>query len=336
MSINSTDSGSNTEIIKIISRYARQTATEEEEKTLLAWIEESEENKRFFANIMANFSLHETISTKDLQKDSGEMLLRLNTRIDAEEENLAEKKTKSRYLKFFLGAAAAAAVVFAVFFFRASSFSWFSNENMSTAFNDTGDIELVNLDDGTKVWLKPGSEIDYNVLGKKGKRFVQMCGEAYFDVAKNPECPFIIKTSNIGIRVLGTAFSVKTFQTGSEVVLERGSVRILSPKGAGMVTMSPNQKALFNASTGDIKIEPVYASSFITQQYNLIAMYDATIPEIIRSVERRFDVSIGYEYDGSGKMYNVCFLKTDSLGTVMSIIEYMTGIRMEVKTKTSD
>ena len=201
---------------------------------------------------------------------------------------------------------------------------------MEVVQNTTADVKPLTLDDGSKVWLKPHSLISYNVSGVQSKRILKLQGEAYFDIARDEQRPFTVQTANIGIRVLGTAFTVISAESRTEVVLERGSIRILSPKGESMVTLSPNQKATFKSTTGDINIEPVYAASYITQQYNLIAMYDATLSQIINNIQSRFGVTIKYEPDNSGKQYNLSYLRTDSLETVMSIVEYMTGVKYQI------
>ncbi|HEX3935519.1 MAG TPA: FecR family protein, partial [Puia sp.] len=67
------------------------------------------------------------------------------------------------------------------------------------------------LPDGTHVWLNAGSRITYNKNFGASAREVDLSGEAFFDVAHNPASPFIIHTSRIDIKVLGTSFNVKSY-----------------------------------------------------------------------------------------------------------------------------
>jgi len=320
---------SSTDIIRIISGYVKHSATREEERILLEWLRKSDENKRFFTTLMANMSLHDAIADRNLSTDSEQMLSRLNARIDAEEGSGSRKKFIGINWRYAVGAIAAA-VVICFFLFKGGKNSIFDRAPMEVAANTTSEVKPVSLDDGSKVWLKPNSRISYNVTGMNGKRLVKLEGNAYFDVARDENRPFTVQTENISVRVLGTAFTVESNGDGAEVVLERGSVRILSPEGTNMVTLSPNQKATYKSASGDINIEPVYASSIVTQKYNLIAMYDVTLPKMISSVEARFGVTIQYQPETTDKLYNISFLRTDSLGTVMAIIEYMTGIKYHI------
>lgn len=331
MSENNQENNFSAEIVRIISRYAKHIATEDEQKTLLEWLKSSDENKRFFTNLMANMSLHDAISDRNLRDDSDNMLTRLNSRIDAEEGTSGNFRKFKFAWKYAVGIAAA--LLLGVFLLKDSKLPVFNRMPMEVVQNTTSEVEPLTLDDGSKVWLKPHSMISYNVSGVESKRIVKLQGEAYFDVARDEQRPFTVQTRNIGVRVLGTAFTVISAENRAEVVLERGSVRILSPKGESMVTLSPNQKATFNSTTGDISIKPVYAASYVTQQYNLIAMYDATLSQIINNIQNRFGVTIKYEPDNSGKQYNLSYLRTDSLETVMSIVEYMTGVKYKVINK---
>lgn len=328
MSENNQGNNFSAEIVRIISRYSKHISTEDEQRILLEWLKSSDENKRFFTNFMANMSLHEAISDRNLRDDSEKMLSRLNSRIDAEERTSGNLWKLKFGWKFAVGVAAA--LLIGVFLLKNSKLPIFNRIPMEVVQNTTADVKPLTLDDGSKVWLKPHSLISYNVSGVQSKRILKLQGEAYFDIARDEQRPFTVQTANIGIRVLGTAFTVISAESRTEVVLERGSIRILSPKGESMVTLSPNQKATFKSTTGDINIEPVYAASYITQQYNLIAMYDATLSQIINNIQSRFGVTIKYEPDNSGKQYNLSYLRTDSLETVMSIVEYMTGVKYQI------
>ena len=82
------------------------------------------------------------------------------------------------------------------------------NSEVSTRYGSKTNLVLP---DGTKVWLNAGSKLNYDKNYGNAIREVSLTGEAYFDVVKNPEKPFIIHASKIDIKVLGTAFNVKSY-----------------------------------------------------------------------------------------------------------------------------
>jgi transmembrane sensor len=103
------------------------------------------------------------------------------------------------------------------------------------------------LPDSTQVWLNAGSKLSYNKSYGNGLREVSLSGEAYFDVVKNPAHPFIIHTSSIDIKVLGTAFNVKSFpgEKNTETSLIRGSIEVtFKNRPAEKIILKPNEKLI--------------------------------------------------------------------------------------------
>ena len=140
------------------------------------------------------------------------------------------------------------------------------------------------------------------------------------------------KTENLSVRVLGTAFNVRAHAADplTEVVLERGSVRLQTPEGYNLVRLHPNQRAVFDAAKDDIEVEEIYAEHFVTERYNLVAMKNATIGEIIARIESNYGVRIRIADPDNRKRYDINYLRTNSLEEVIDIVEFMTGQRCEV------
>jgi ferric-dicitrate binding protein FerR (iron transport regulator) len=109
------------------------------------------------------------------------------------------------------------------------------------------------LPDGTQVWLNSDSKLIYNSSFDDSLREVTLDGEAYFDVVKDVKRPFIVHTSGINIRVLGTAFNVKSYaqEATIEATLVRGLIEVEKynePKSS-RILLHPNEKLIFNKPT---------------------------------------------------------------------------------------
>ncbi len=101
------------------------------------------------------------------------------------------------------------------------------------------------LADGTQVWLNSGSKLSYNKNNSNGQREVSLTGEAYFDVFKDPVHPFIIHTGRINIKVLGTAFNVRSYpgEKNIETSLIRGRVEVtIKDRPSESIILKPNEK----------------------------------------------------------------------------------------------
>ncbi len=122
------------------------------------------------------------------------------------------------------------------------------------AVNKTAEIATKNgsntqlkLPDGSFVWLNAGSKLNYGKINETGVREVYLTGEAFFDVVKNPQRPFIIHTSSIDIKVLGTKFNVKAYPDDKtvETSLIRGSVEVtVKNRPEEKYLLKPNQKLI--------------------------------------------------------------------------------------------
>lgn len=102
------------------------------------------------------------------------------------------------------------------------------------------------LPDGSTVWLNAGSKISYPSNFSGLSREVTLQGEAYFDVVKQPDRPFIVHAEDINITVLGTAFNVKSYAEDNtvETTLIRGLVQITraNTQAQEPILLQPNQK----------------------------------------------------------------------------------------------
>ena len=101
------------------------------------------------------------------------------------------------------------------------------------------------LPDGSTVWLNAGSKLTYNKNFNTATREVELSGEAYFDVKKDEHHPFIIHTSAMHIKVLGTAFNVKSYpgDKSSETSLIRGSIEVtMNNRPQEKIILHPSEK----------------------------------------------------------------------------------------------
>lgn len=314
------------EIVDLIIKQIRRSATEEEKEKLLSWLQKSEENRRFYSLFAANYNLHDTLTSETLSRDTESMIARLNARIDAAPPSLFSRKS------WRMGglALAFAALVLAVIMVIRPGVKAPQAIPMQELANQTSETIHLVLEDGTRVYLAPGASLSYNVTTLPESREVRLSGDAYFDVMRNEDKPFFVRTGNIGVKVLGTAFSVSSSPDVSQVVLERGMVRLISPEGASMVTLNPNQKATFRTMTGDVMVEPVYATAFVTDKYSLMAISDATLPQILARLSSVYKKKVHGRGGNLDKRYNLAFLKSDTLEDVLSMLEYMTGAEFEI------
>lgn len=162
-----------------------------------------------------------------------------------------------------------------------------------------GNQSRIVLSDSTVVWLNAGSSISYPTMFKDKTREVFLSGEAYFEVAKNPEKAFIVKTPELDIRVLGTQFNVSAYEEDNVVqtVLKEGSVDVIRQGRLFFqdhVVLKPNQMASFDKTTNNTKIKSVDAEYYTLWTKGLISFEEIDLNRVIKQLERFYNISINF------------------------------------------
>jgi len=121
-----------------------------------------------------------------------------------------------------------------------------AEQAISSIVTKNGNRTKIVLPDGSQVWLNAGSNLDYNnSVFNKDLREVTLNGEAYFDVTKNADKPFIIHTKKMDVKVIGTAFNIRSYgdEKTAEASLIRGSIEVsLKDRKDQKFILKPNEK----------------------------------------------------------------------------------------------
>jgi ferric-dicitrate binding protein FerR (iron transport regulator) len=201
------------------------------------------------------------------------------------------------------------------------------------------------LPDGSKVWLNAASSIRYPTTFAGDERKVELTGEAYFEVAKDPKKPFHVKTPTQDIEVLGTHFNVNAYEDegATKTTLLEGKVRLVSGEWAAgsrkadmrSVILNPGQQAIaainINAPihvTDDIDLDQIMAWK------NGWFEFDNTdIKTIMRQISRWYDVDIRYETKTNNETYGGRISRNLNLSSILKMLEtYGVHYRLEGKT----
>lgn len=115
---------------------------------------------------------------------------------------------------------------------------------MITASSTDGKVKEIVLPDGSKVWLNQSATLRYPREFSNTERDVFLDGEAYFEVTKNRQCPFIVKSEAMRIKVLGTTFNFKCDKSHklAEATLIEGEIEVKGNNEEGMIILSPDKK----------------------------------------------------------------------------------------------
>lgn len=189
-----------------------------------------------------------------------------------------------------------------------------------------GNQSKLTLADNTVVWLNAGSRLVYPTAFKGKTREVLLFGEAYFEVAKNPEKPFIVKTSDAQIKVLGTQFNVSAYAEDKviQTVLKEGSVEFIS-NDAGFfdepIVMKPNQMVSFVKTNKETSVSSVDANYYTLWTKGLLSFDEVDFDKILKKVERYYNISVDFS-ETSLRTMRISG-KLDLKGTREEVLEYL-------------
>lgn len=228
----------NTPYNEIVKSFTRE-ATPEELKQIETWVNASVENKVIYKQLLKIWKLDKAFH---FETDTVVSWQKLQNAI--EQKKYSQRKTIR--FKQWLPYAAAIALILTIgaFFFTPSK----TIEYLSVTILDA-QREVV-LPDGTKVHLNKYSEFSYPKTFDEEQRNVRLKGEAFFEVAKNPLQPFVIKTLQTTTKVLGTSFNLRAYpQENKEIInVATGKVAFSSLQTQEKVLLVANQKGVYDKS----------------------------------------------------------------------------------------
>lgn len=209
-------------------------------------------------------------------------------------------------------------------------------ENIVIKENPSGQKSKIYLPDGSTVSLNAGSSIQFIEGFTDSIRWIRLSGEAFFDVAKNPDVPFVVYTNDLAITAMGTSFNVSAFthKEVQEIALSTGKVKIeCQDADQAKCTPSylkPGDLATFSNQTGRINLSKFRGSDPFCWIDGRIVFHGATFDEVIDVLGRWYNVE--FEVEGVLKQewnYSTS-IENEVLENVLKNLEFSENIECEL------
>lgn len=195
-----------------------------------------------------------------------------------------------------------------------------------------GQYQII-LPDGTKVWLNASSSLHFPTAFTGKQRRVELTGEAYFEVAKNKQLPFIAAINNTEIEVLGTHFNIMGYDDEQAIrtTLLEGSVKVIANAKEATGTASPVSRVLAPGQQASVPLQSNRSSAIQVQTVlveesiawkNGVFLFNKTdIPTIMRQVSRWYDVEIAYEEAVPARYFTGEIPRDVPLGKMLQLLQ---------------
>jgi ferric-dicitrate binding protein FerR (iron transport regulator) len=283
---------------EIIVRYFEGNASEEDRQIIEEWASLSDANRLEFDRLQRVWKESGRIMPfdpveVDVQSGWQHLTDRLETagHWDGATSKSTGKKGTVRQISAYL-ARAAAVFIFIFLAYYLYTTVWMQPEQISVLAVNS--IETRDLPDGSIITLNKETEIIYPKKFKKNKREVKLNGEAFFEVDKNPEQPFIVETSAAIIRVLGTSFNVKARESDDyvEVIVDEGLVELAKLDNSASVTLAAGEKGMLDLSANTLEKIEVEDPNELYWKSKTLIFRNTEISVVIETLRVNYDVEI--------------------------------------------
>ena len=208
----------------------------------------------------------------------------------------------------------------------------FGNPTYAEIYVPRGDNARIFFQDGTQAYLNADTKIRYPKKFGFFRREVFLSGEAYFIVSPNKHRPFIVNTGNANVRVLGTSFNVKAYNDENhiKVVLDEGKITFDTP--VNRYKVAPGQQIVYDKTARACTIQNLPQSSDISLwKYQITYLNDTPLSEVIRTLERKYDVSFHIKDPEALKYTYTLTTRQTSLDEILSELQKIAPVKFRKK-----
>ncbi|MEN8230529.1 MAG: FecR domain-containing protein [Bacteroidota bacterium] len=328
---------------EILIKYLNNSCTDKEFEELIGWVEKETSNKEGKSWGFDDWkSFDPELKEKDEKKYSA-LLDKIHHEINLKNQSKESSVITMRKVTSWFSRAAA------ILFFPLLGLVFYMllNKNIQSdkyvdlavdsfeAIAPIGSRTVVHLSDGTEIHLNYGSKIKYPRIFTGDTREIILSGEGYFDVAYNPDKPFVVKTGKLNVKALGTEFNVHAYP-GDDVVattLVEGKVvieKIISGEKAESIrTMIPGQHVAYNLKSGQIYSTEGSVDRYIAWKDGKLVFDNEPITGVAEKLGRMFNVDIEVADNIKEYTYTVT-LVDDPLLLILDLMTEVTDVIYKV------
>lgn len=291
------------------------------------------DSRRLFSNVQTRIS--------ELEKEAGTQVI---------EPLMTPVRGKGR-LVWMSGVAAAVALLITAGAYYYTSL----REPLVAKFTSKGEKSTFMMEDGTRVTLNADSKLEYAANFPQESREVYLTGEAFFDVHSDAQKPFIIHTNKMDIKVLGTAFNVKSYpnETSTEATLLKGAIEVtVADNPSEKIILKPSQKLVVNNYDSTKKrsvalkdVVPALTTMTYFQQKDTVIMetswlqnklvfQDEDFETLARRMERWYNISIRFNKTGMKQLRFTGILEGETVAEAFSALHLTEDFKYRIEDST--
>lgn len=310
-------------------KYLMRKCSPEELEQVNRWITANPSNAEWLFEMERIWSLKDELRFSDEQKIE-KAYAEFLTRIDKGKKAATVPTRRSIGFRRYLRYAAAVIVIVGLAGVLYHTQKSASPSATTTVEVPTGQLASLTLSDGTKVWLNSQSKLTYPENFQKSDRIVKLEGEGYFEVTHNEASPFIVETSSVKVKVLGTKFNLRAYDETSSVTLREGKVKVSVDEISQEVLLNPDEQAVYMTGENRIEVAAVETDN-VSAWINGTIIFDNTpFSEVLKTLSRHYGATFDTSTIPTDSMNLTLQLTNESLKETLKYISLATDIAYEI------
>lgn len=208
-------------------------------------------------------------------------------------------------------------------------------ESFNTLIIPKGGEYRIVLSDSTVVWLNAETEFRYPVHFTSEQRKVYLKGEAYFEVVRNAEKPFIVHTPGyMEVKVLGTRFNVSSYEDDAEVVTTLMEGRVEISTGEEAIRIRPDEQVVFNKIGKTLVRREVDAGIYAAWKDDQFVFEEQPLEEIMKQLQRWYEMDVFFaKEEAKNYRFSGNLQKYENFDRIVKMLEEVAGVKIGIQGK---
>jgi transmembrane sensor len=302
---------------ELIAKYLSGNTTASEVQLLEQWVLSNAENKNQFLKLQQTWYLSKS-AAKGQELNVNKEWSAISQKIGFSEKTsgkVVPMKNQKPSLRWLSIAAAVAVLVIAGF--------WLFNNNTNTnslIVTSEQQTKAQQLADGTQINLNQFSTINYTDA-KDGTRQVALSGDAFFEVARDEQRPFVIKAKEVAIKVLGTSFYVDARDNANEVQVIVASGTVAMEAAGKKVILEKGDIGTYLKSNQELSKKQNEDANYLAWQTKRLVYEKALLGKVVYDLNRTFHADIRLENAGLQNCLLTATYEDQTLESIIRILE---------------
>ncbi len=327
------ETNNNIENWDMIAKYYSEECSQEEINELFKWRDENKENQILFNQVKQDLEIiNLNKSMNKINVDSA--WEKLKNRIQEDEQNVPIiEEEKVRFLAFpaVLKFAATIVILLGIGFFSTKIYQKISDKTITLEYTSLNKLEKeIVLPDGSTVVLNSDSKISYPKVFASNERRIELEGEAFFNVTKNTDQPFIIEAKNAEVKVLGTSFNVNASISGNmvEVFVETGLVQLSRMKnGDEKILINPGDIGVL--STDNLTKVKNNDQNIVAWKTKEIVFHEDNLEKVIKTLNKVYKTNIKCKSLDVLELRYTSTFKDQDIDSILNVICLTFNLKIE-------